>query len=133
MNRANLTPNDILEIQRLYSEYNLAIHAADGAAWADCFGVDGVFSNRAREVRGHEALAAYATGFSSDRTARYLINNLVIEGSAAGANGTCYLIILTVPGPVGTPEIQLTGVYTDTLVKLDGEWKFATRHIARDL
>ena len=133
MNLANLAPNDILAIQRLYADYNRAIHGADGAAWAACFTDDGVFSNRAREVHGREALASYATGFSADRTARYLINNLVIEGTSIGANGTCYLIILTVPGAGGTPEFQLTGVYSDTLVKRAGEWKFATRYIARDL
>ena len=127
-----LEPADYLAIERLYSSYNLAIHRADGNAWAACFTTDGVFSNIARTVTGRVDLAAYAAGFSADRNARYTINSLVIEEAAEGATASCYLTILRLHGLEQTPEIELTGVYNDQLVRRAGEWQFAKRHIERD-
>lgn len=129
----NLPPADDLAIRRLYAEYNHAIRLGDGRAWAGCFTPDGVFSNRAETVTGRAALTAYADDFSKPRNARYWIDNLLLEATAAGAGGTCYLLLLHIGEAGGPPRISLTGMYTDTLVKTSEGWKFATRHIARDL
>ena len=128
-----LRPEDDLAIRRVYAEYNHAIRLGDGAAWAACFTPDGVFSNRAETVAGRAALAAYADEFSKPRNARYWIDNLVLDATDAGATGTCYLLLLHVGEGGGPPRISLTGLYTDTLVKTSEGWRFATRHIARDV
>lgn len=128
-----LQPVDDLAIRRLYAEYNHAIRLGDGTAWAECFTPDGVFSNRTETVSGRAALAAYADDFSKPRNARYWVDNLVLEATAGGASGTCYLLLLHIGGCGGPPRISLTGLYTDTLLKTSVGWKFATRHIARDV
>jgi ketosteroid isomerase-like protein len=129
---SQLPPADILAIQQLYARYNHAIHAADGAAWAACFTDDGTFANRGGSHRGREALEAYGNEFSKAANARYWIDNLVLEPTPEGARGTCYLLILHVGGE-GGPEISLTGVYADELVRVGAEWRFARRYVARDL
>ncbi len=132
-----LAPADVLAIERLYAEYNDAIRLADGAAWAACFTDTATFSNRRERVTGRQSLAAYGAAFSTAVAARYWINNLLLESTGTGAtatsaNGTCYLEILHVGKDATPPRISLTGIYTDVLVREDGRWKFASRHIARD-
>lgn len=127
-----LSAADHLEIQRLYAAYNNAIAAGDSASWASCFIPGGVFSNRSRSVRGHADLEGYAARFMAGRGTRYLINNLVLEPDGAGARGTCYLVILRLRAE-GVAAVELTGVYSDSLVRHDGAWKFASRHVQRDV
>ena len=127
-----LAPVDVLAIERLYARYNEAIRLADGAAWARCFTDGATFSNRRERVTGRAALTQYGSEFSSASNARYWINNLLLEATEEGAAGTCYLEILHVGRDGGPPRISLTGIYTDLLVHVDGEWRFAARHIARD-
>lgn len=127
-----LAPADHLAIERLYARYNHAIRERDGVAWADCFTHDAVFSNRQGSTTGRDALIAYGTAFSTAVDARYWIDNLVLEATSDGAAGTCYLVIWHVGGGQ-PPRMSLTGVYTDRLVKQDGEWLFASRYIARDI
>ncbi len=127
-----LPPDDTLAIQQLYARYNHAIHRGDGAAWAACFTPDATFSNARESVAGAKALAAYADDFSKSANARYWIDNLVLEAAPGGASGTCYLALYHV---VAVPERlapRLTGIYTDTLTRFEGEWRFRSRHIARD-
>lgn len=127
-----LSPEDHLEIERLYARYNHAIHERDGVAWANCFTDDAVFSNRGGSTIGRAALVEYGNAFSTAANARYWINNLVLEPSSKGATGTCYLVIWHVGGKEPA-RMSLTGIYTDRLVKRDGVWLFASRFIARDL
>ncbi|MGH2632231.1 MAG: nuclear transport factor 2 family protein [Tepidiformaceae bacterium] len=127
-----LTPEDVLAIQALYARYNHSIHEARGDLWAACFTPDGTFSNARESVHGAEALARYADDFSAAGNARYWINNLVLEATSGGAQGTCYLMLLHVGQGSVPAAIHLTGIYTDTLVRAGGEWKFATRHVERD-
>ena len=127
-----LPPADHLAIQSLHARYNHAIHLGDGVAWAACFTADGVFSNARERVSGAEALAAYAAEFSKARNARYWVDNLLLEATPTGARGTCYLLLLHI-GQLGQPAaVALTGIYTDQLVKVGDEWKFAARNIERD-
>lgn len=127
-----LTTEDHLAIRELYARYNHAIHRGDGQAWAACFTRDGRFSNRARVVEGRTALADYAASWSADGRSRYWIDNLVLEPTDAGANGTCYLLLLTIGRDGAPPSVELTGIYNDSLVNSHGEWLFAARYIARD-
>ncbi len=125
--------DDQLAIRGLYARYNHAISDRDPHAWADCFTADARFSNRNTTLVGRAALFDYASGWIGEGNARYWINNLVLEPSAVGATGTCYLFILHVPPAENPPRISLTGVYVDELVNSEGSWKFASRHIARDV
>jgi uncharacterized protein (TIGR02246 family) len=127
-----LTTEDILAIQQLYARYNHAIDFGDGAGWAGCFTPDGVFtSGMSGTQTGTEALTAFATGFAARLKARHWTNNLVIEPDGNGAAGKCYLMLLRLKE--GEPAAPLaTAVYQDTLVKLDGDWKFSSRTVVAD-
>jgi hypothetical protein len=129
---SELVAEDILAIQQLYARYNHAIHRADAAAWAACFTEGGTFANRGGSRGGRAALEAYGHEFSKAANARYWIDNLVLEPTPEGARGSCYLVILHVGSEAG-PEITLTGVYEDELVRVGREWRFARRYVARDL
>ena len=85
-----------------------------------------------RQQAGCGRVGRYANAFSPADNARYWISNLVREGTEEGATGTCYLKILHVAQSGGRTMISLTGIYTDVMTKADGDWKFASRHIARD-
>ncbi|MEO8540465.1 MAG: nuclear transport factor 2 family protein [bacterium] len=128
-----LSAQDDFAIRALYAAYNHAIHRGDAAAWAGCFTRSGRFSNRQRVVEGEVALREYAADFSKDENARYWVDNLILEATDAGASGTCYLMILHTGAEGGPPSVNLTGIYTDSLVLIEGKWRFSARHIARDM
>ncbi|MEO9255672.1 MAG: nuclear transport factor 2 family protein [Tepidiformaceae bacterium] len=122
-------PEDQFAIERLYARYASAIGQGDAQIWAECFTADGRFSNSRGSYSGRADLSAYAEGWIADGGVRYWMNNLLIEGTESGIAGSCYLAILRTGAQ---PVIELTGIYTDTLVVVDGEWVFASRHVARD-
>lgn len=127
-----LRPEDDLAIRRLYARYNETIRLGDAEAWASCFAIDGRFSNRGTAVAGRAELITYAAGWIGSGNARYWIDNLLLSTTAQGVFGTCYLVILHAGNADDRPSLNLTGIYTDSLERVDGEWKFASRHIERD-
>lgn len=127
-----LAPTDDLAIRTLYANYNHAIHRGDGAAWADCFTRDGLFSNRSTTIAGRAGLVEYASGWIGTGDARYWVDNLLLEATTNGATGTCYLAIVRTASAGAPPAVSLTGLYIDRLECEGGQWKFANRHIARD-
>ncbi|MCK9519097.1 MAG: nuclear transport factor 2 family protein [Dehalococcoidia bacterium] len=128
----SLSVEDQLAIQQLYARYNHAIDFGRADEWAACFTADGVFSSGASgEFTGTEALSAFAKGFAERIKARHWINNLVLEASDEGAQGSCYLQLLRLGGD--TPaSILTTGVYEDTLVCTPEGWKFVRRTVTPD-
>lgn len=124
-----MSPGAQLAIERLYARYAHAISDGDARAWAACFTPDGRFSNSRGSYSGRADLIAYAESWIADGGVRYWMNNVLIEATEGGAAGSCYLAILTTGKQ---PVIELTGIYTDSLVKVDGAWMFASRHVARD-
>ena len=129
---ATLSPDDHFAIERLYARYNHAIHMADGAVWAACFSEDGRFSNRGGSRQGAAELAAYGECLLACGQRALLDQQPRPRRRRGGATGTCYLEILHVAQHGGRTMISLTGIYTDVMTKADGDWKFASRHVARD-
>jgi hypothetical protein len=127
----SLSVEDQLAIQQLYAKYNHYIDSGKAADWAACFTADGVFNSGQGTFTGTEALTGFVNGFAQQLKARHWTNNLIIEGDGDKATGTCYLNLLALqPGkPAST---LITGIYTDTLSKAGGEWKFTSRAVAAD-
>ena len=126
---ANLTPQDYAEIQQLYAKYNHAIDSGNGAAWADTFTPDGVFR---KTTVGHDALVKFVENFSksSGGMFRHWNANLVVNGTAEGADGSVYLILWNMGAK---PQAMVaTGLYIDKLVKTSGGWRFKSRDIKAD-
>jgi hypothetical protein len=131
---------DYEEIRQLLARYNFAIDLGDADGWAACFTEDGAFecaglpddSPFGGRYEGTAALRAYATrhaGLYKGR-ARHWNWNLEIEGDGATAAMRCYLLALSVGKP---PAVKgSSGIYRDRLVKRDGRWLFAERHVTMD-
>jgi hypothetical protein len=131
---------DYEEIRQLLARYNFAIDLGDADGWAACFTEDGAFecsglpegSPFGGRHEGSAALRAYAKGHFAlaKGHARHWNWNLEIDGDGASATMRCYLLALSVGKP---PAVKgSTGIYSDHLVKHNGRWLFADRHVTVD-
>ena len=126
-----LTSQDHDEIRQLYARYAHTIDTGDAEGWADTFTADGVFAN----AHGRAALVefvhtVYKQNQEVGRQSRHWNNQILIEPTAEGAAGTCYLVLYNTG--VTPPAIRLTGVYKDALVKTPNGWRFESRVVERD-
>ncbi len=121
---------DIVEILQLAARYNHAIDFGDPEAWAGTFTEDGIFNGGPQPVTGHEALAQFSAGFGTSMAgARHWTNNHVVDGDGEEATHSCYLDL--VQSKDGGSSI-VSGVYNDTLKKVDGQWRFTSRTVTPD-
>ena len=128
---------DYVEIQNLYAFYNLASDAGDAEAYAGCFTDDGVLNidHLKFTVKGKADLIAFKEKDKAGRGGRYrrhCSGSIVLEALDAGTvRGRCYLHGFNgLPGSL--PELADVGVYEDRIVKVAGEWRFASRTILMD-
>lgn len=98
--------------------------------WVELFTPDGALNR----VRGRDDLRRFASRGREGRAKglghRHIISNLVIKGTAEGATGSAYLLIVHTsmkPAP-----ITLTETYEDHLVKTAQGWRFKTRMTMSD-
>jgi len=126
---ANLTPQDMAEIQTLYAKYNQVLDAGKAEAWADTFTADGAFN---KTNVGRDALIAFAKGFydQGGGKRRHWNTNLILTGTSEGADGSVYLMLWDVGNRPAT--IIVTGIYEDKLVKTKDGWRFKTRLVNPD-
>ena len=122
-----LSVEDRPAIQELIARYNHAIDGGDPDGWAATFAPDGTFESRGEVHAGTEQLATFARGFQQRLPgARHWNNNLVIDGDGDQATTTCYLQLWR------EGQLASEGRYVDTLRKIDGQWRFASRKVVRD-
>lgn len=126
-----LSVADQIEIQGLLARYNHAIDSGDAPAWAATFATDGTFTSGGRTRTGTEELQAFAADFAARMPgSRHWSNNLVIDGDGDRATMRCYLQLLKTGG--GPATLVTTARYEDTLRRVDGAWKFASRTVVPD-
>ena len=123
-----LSAEDHAEIVHLYTTYNLALDSGDSQGWADTFVEEGVFGTST----GHEALVAFAEGFTEQQggNARHWNTNIHVTKTAEGAAGACYLMLMNVGAR--PHSVIVTGTYHDMLVKTAGGWRFTSRQVEVD-
>ncbi len=127
-------PEDYVEVLNLYSAYNLSSDSGDAEWYADCFTVGGE-QHGTYDIIGHDALVAYK---KKDYAARSHLYRRHWNGSihleqidADTIRGRCYLFGYN--GEPGTlPHVTHAGVYTDTIRRENGQWKFAHRKLVFD-
>jgi hypothetical protein len=128
--QSQLTPQDLVEIQQLYSKYNWALDTGDSKGYADTFTPDGIFN---KTNVGREALIKFADGFHASLGAhvKHWNTNLLITPSATGASGQVYLVLMD----FGTkpPSVFTSATYSDQLVKTPQGWRFKTRETKGDV
>ncbi len=137
MSASGLAAEDYVEIQNLYSYYNLCSDAGDAEGYASCFAQDGELRIDAAGVllQGRDKLRAFKLADAGRRGTRYRRHwngSLHLQKLPDGSvRGRCYLHGYNgEPGKL--PELADAGVYEDTLVKIAGEWKYARRVIVMD-
>lgn len=125
---ATLSALDYIEIQQLYARYNRALDMGDGAGRVATFTGDGTFSSAlSNHAPDNLDTIAKRTVERGNNGTRHWVTNLIITPTAEGADGFCYLLILT-----GNPHADgvlrgRTSFYTDKLVKTENGWRFRTR------
>ncbi len=127
-----LTAGDRFEILQLLARYAHATDGVDAVARADVFTDDGVFDASGPTLRGRaELLEARRPENAADL--RHWVNNTLIEGDGELARAVTYLTVFDSGASSGAPpQIWLSGVYYDTVRKVDGRWLFAYRNFVRD-
>jgi uncharacterized protein (TIGR02246 family) len=128
-----LTIDDQLAIQQLVARYNHAIDSGDSAAFAGAFVDDGVLDAGQLQVEGRTALEQFGQQFhTSARAPRHVATNLVIDGHGDKATLQAYVQMYALLGDPPRQEITASGKYTDTLAKVDGNWRFVRRTFTVD-
>lgn len=124
-----LSPQDYMEIEQLYAQYNWAIDSGDAEAYANTFVEDGVFNT----FKGHDQLVGFIkrwVGEMGGSTRKHWNTNLRITGDGKTANGKVYLMLLDTS--TQPPSIIASASYTDELVKTAEGWRFTKRQTKSD-
>ena len=123
------TVADVLEIEALCSTYNRAFDERRAEDWAACFTEDGFFerSNAGRSYQGRTELAALAAGYPV--TGRHITAEHLTDVHGDEATHSCYLVYFDAEKDFA---VDLFGVYSDHLVRVDGKWLFKERRLVVD-
>ena len=130
------TPEDFMQISQLFSLYSYTIDNHDGVAWADTFAPDGVFQDPSWCAKGRDELIKIV-GRNPEMGHDILSHHTPELGPIfyqdrdhAAVRST--LVTYRQRGP-GKPDggVNMTGVYEDKLVRVNGRWLFAHRTVDR--
>lgn len=121
---------DQLEILSLVARYCHALDSGDASGVVDTFAEDGLFQTPNRNYSGREELERFfQKNVLSDYNERHFPCNHLLGGEADRATHTCYYQVVFKGSGGG---IKATGLYEDSLVKLNGVWKFQRRTVIPD-
>ena len=144
-----LSAQEFAEIHNLYAYYNLSSDMGAPEEYASCFTPDGllvvhglVLSGNSfvrgpgdMQVRGRRDLTTFKRNDQAGRAGKYRrhwngsIFLQKLEGETV--RGRCYLQAFN-GDPGSLPVLAQTGVYEDVIVKVNGEWRFASRSLTID-
>jgi len=129
------TPQDFMEINQLFSQYNFTIDNHDGEAWADTFTPSGVFQDPSWCAMGRQQLIGVVgrepkLGADEKQHHVHSLGPIVYaDRDHATVRSTVMVVRETGAGAAG--GIGITGVYEDKLVRSGGRWLFAYRLVHR--
>lgn len=126
--RCTLPAEDQLAIHDLLSRYNQAVGEGHPEEVAACFVEDGYVNGRNGLSRGHEQLRKIGLLATKACQLRHIVNNTLIRARAGEANVAdvrSHLFYFEVTAAGFT--FKASGIYTDVVVRIDGEWKFRSR------
>lgn len=133
-----LSTEDRLAIQTLYARYCASFDLGDADGWVNCFARDGIFKS-AKDLQGPEQLREFVEGRikarpdAPNRNVQHWNANLIVEGDGNKARGLCYIMLAGQSAADKQQVFPVQGTYSDELVKVNGQWKFAVRQMFRDL
>ena len=134
---APLVAQDYTDIQDLYAYYTLCSDAGDADGFVSCFSADGelCIPTLSMSVRGHAGLHRFKSEDKArrkGRVRRHWNSGLHLEHiDSTKVRGRCYLHAYEAPPGLALVLVDM-GVYEDTLVYEEGEWRFCRREIHMD-
>lgn len=134
--------DDRAKIEDLQARYLFAFDWNDAEGYANTFAEDGVLNFGWGELKGREAIREFIASGEEDRqtrrastpagerprVGRHTISNIVVKVDGNTATSQSYWTHMTT-GPTGYGTVDFFGHYEDKLVKVNGEWLFASRHV----
>lgn len=134
--------DDRAQIEDLQARYLFAFDWNDAEAYANTFAEDGVLNFGWGELKGRQAIREFIESGEEDRernrgetpagerprVGRHTISNIVVKINGERAASQAYWTHMT-SGPTGYGTVDFFGHYEDELVKVNGEWLFASRHV----
>ena len=124
----SMSADDKLAIMDLLSRYNVAVGEGHPDDVAACFTENGYVNGKNGLAVGHSALRKIGLLATPERKLRHIISNTLIRPRAAEpgvADVRSHLLYYEVT-PSGI-DFKASGIYTDVVVKIEGEWKFRSR------
>jgi ketosteroid isomerase-like protein len=113
--------------QLLAGDYPHALDTRDFDAYAALFTEDGELTLQGNTAKGRAAIKAFVAALPAEPRVIHPITNLSYEISGDTATGGAYWQDIGLAG--GMPAVLIAGRYEDTLRKVGGEWRIATRNI----
>lgn len=129
-------PEDWNSIQNLYAFYNLCSDTGDAEGFASCFAPDGILEqvSRSLTIQGHADIVDYKKKEFNSRNGKYRRHwnsGLLLQQQGDIVKGWCYLHAFN-GDPGWLPVFQGAGVYDDTIVYVEKQWKFSHRKLTMD-
>ncbi len=124
-----LSVDDRLAILDLMNQYNHCADGGDGEGFADTFTEDALFEGSMSSARGRDELVQVIA--SGGGLWKHWLNSPIIEADGDHATARVYLV-RTGLNDDGAVALIASGTYHDTLVRVDGEWKFTHRKVHPD-
>ena len=124
---APIDPSVRAEVAELYARYNWAIDSSDGDVFADTFAADGVFIGSRSEMRGRDALRAFAVGERLKlRGLQHWNANIVIDRCEGDRVLSRAYMMALVPSGTGL-IVERAGSYADIIERGEAGWRFTER------
>ena len=123
-----LTTQDKLDIMELAARYSFTIDQRMAEEWADCFTEDGeMLSGNGRRVAGRAAFLEHMRkAKEAGKQVRHWGCNHIVEGDGDTARLRMYLMAVDISDGI---RPYVIGDYDDTVVRVNGKWKFKVRRI----
>ena len=125
-NVARLLDRQAIE-QLLAGDYPHALDTRDFDAYAALFTEDGELSLQGNTSKGRAAIKAFVSALPAEPRVIHPITNLSYTVDGNTATGGAYWQDVGLVN--GAPGVLIAGRYEDTLRKVGGEWRIATRNI----
>jgi uncharacterized protein (TIGR02246 family) len=127
-------PDDRAAIHDLFTRYCCALDNGEIEVVVDCFTADAVLKSPVIDLKGTEAIRAFAGRFAAQCQAgiqfRHMVTNIATTIDGDHATATAYLLVLISKG--GAHRTLPPGRYECELVKQGGVWRFSRRTVFHD-
>ena len=127
---------DLLQIERLFSDFAWFADRGDAAALAELFASDGVLVLGGKESKGRQQIAADCQNrfITPQRKTRHVFSNLRVERTTPlAATTTAVQLTFEHLGESKPTRMRVNDVFDDLVKGADKTWRFSRREIKCEL